>query len=279
MYKEYAGDPKARLNLGILRRLARRMGGGLRQIELMNGLLMSMPGTPIIYYGDEIGMGDNVFLGDRNGLRTPMQWSPDRNAGFSRADPQQLYLPPIMDPVYGYEAVNVEAQSRDRSSLLNWMKRLLQVRRSSQAFGRGTLRFIRPGNRRVLVYLREYGADTILCVANLAPSAQPVELHLADHKGAVPIELLGRAAFPPIGELPYLLTLPGYAFYWFRLSREAEAPPWHDERAAREDLPVLVLIAGWSSFFPERVAPWRANLAGAPRAQLEGRVLPGLMAT
>jgi maltose alpha-D-glucosyltransferase/alpha-amylase len=184
-----------------------------------------------------------------------------------------------MDPVYGYEAVNVEAQSRDRSSLLNWMKRLLQVRRSSQAFGRGTLRIIRPGNRRVLVYVREYGADTILCVANLARSAQPVELDLADHKGAVPIELLGRAAFPPIGELPYLLTLPGYAFYWFRLSREAEAPPWHDERAAREDLPVLVLIEGWSSFFPERVAPWRSNLASALRAQLEGRVVAGFLAT
>jgi len=184
-----------------------------------------------------------------------------------------------MDPVYGYEAVNVEAQSRDRSSLLNWMKRLLQVRRSSQAFGRGTLRFIRPGNRRVLVYLREYGADTMLCVANLARSAQPVELDLADYKGAVPIELLGRAAFPPIGELPYLLTLPGYAFYWFRLSREAEAPPWHDERAAREDLPVVVLIQGWSSFFPERVAPWRASLASALRAQLEGRVVPGFLAT
>jgi maltose alpha-D-glucosyltransferase/alpha-amylase len=208
-----------------------------------------------------------------------MQWSPDRNAGFSRADPQQLYLPPIMDPVYGYEAVNIEAQSRDRSSLLNWMKRLLQVRRSSQAFGRGSLRFIRPGNRRVLVYLREYGTDTILCVANLARSAQPVELDLADYKGAVPIELLGRAPFPPIGELPYLLTLPGYAFYWFRLSREAEAPPWHDERAARDDLPVLVLIAGWSSFFAERVAPWRANLASALRTQLEGRVVAGFLAT
>src|SRR6516225_7761326 len=155
------------------------------------------------------------------------------------------------------------------------MKRMLQVRSSSQAFGRGTLRFIRPGNRRVLVYLRQYAGDTILCVANLSRSAQPVELDLADHRGAVPIELLGRAAFPPIGELPYLLTLPGYACYWFRLSREAEAPPWHDERAAREDLPVLVLIQGWSSFFPERVAPWRVSLASALRAQLEGRVVLG----
>jgi maltose alpha-D-glucosyltransferase / alpha-amylase len=279
MYQAYAADARARLNFGIRRRLAPLLENDLERIKLMNSLLMSMPGAPIIYYGDEIGMGDNVFLGDRNGLRTPMQWSPDRNAGFSRADPQQLYLPPIMDPVYGYEAVNVEAQSRDRSSLLNWMKRLLQVRRSTQAFGRGTLRFIRPGNRRVLVYLREHGADTILCVANLARSAQPVELDLADHKGAVPIEMLGRAAFPPIGELPYLLTLPGYAFYWFRLSREAEAPPWHDERAAREDLPVLVLIEGWSSFFAERVAPWRANLVSALRAQLEGRVVPGFLAT
>ncbi len=279
MYQAYAADARARLNLGIRRRLAPLLDNDPERIKLMNSLLLSMPGAPIIYYGDEIGMGDNVFLGDRNGLRTPMQWSPDRNAGFSRADPQQLYLPPIMDPIYGYEAVNVEAQSRDRSSLLNWMKRMLQVRRSSQAFGRGTLRFIRPGNRRVLVYLRQYEADTILCVANLARSAQPVELDLGDHKGAVPIELLGRAPFPPIGELPYLLTLPGYAFYWFRLSRTAEAPPWHDERAAREDLPVLVLIEGWSSFFPDRVAPWRTSLASALRAQLEGRVLPGYLAT
>jgi len=279
MYQSYAADPRARLNLGIRRRLAPLLENDLERIKLMNSLLLSMPGSPVIYYGDEIGMGDNVFLGDRNGLRTPMQWSPDRNAGFSRADPQQLYLPPIMDPVYGYEAVNVEAQIRDRSSLLNWMKRMLQVRRSSQAFGRGTLRFIRPGNRRVLVYLRQFGSDAILCVANLSRSAQPVELDLAEHKGAVPIELLGRAAFPPIGELPYLLTLPGYAFYWFRLSREAEAPPWHDDRTAREDLPTLVLIDGWRSFFPERVDPWRVKLAEALRAQLEGRVVPGYLAT
>jgi maltose alpha-D-glucosyltransferase/alpha-amylase len=207
-----------------------------------------------------------------------MQWSPDRNAGFSRADPQQLFLPPIMDPVYGYQAVNVEAQTRDRSSLLNWMKRLLQVRRASQAFGRGTLRFIRPGNRRVLAYLRQYGGDTILCVANLARSAQPVELDLSEHKGSVPIELLGRSAFPPIGELPYLLTLPGYAFYWFRLSREAEAPPWHEERLPRESLPVLVLVQGWNSFFPERVTATRGALAKALRARLENEVVPAFLA-
>src|SRR6201997_4105236 len=211
MYQAYAADARARLNLGIRRRLAPLLDNDPERIKLMNSLLLSMPGAPIIYYGDEIGMGDNFFLGDRNGLRTPMQWSPDRNAGFSRADPQQLYLPPIMDPIYGYEAVNVEAQTRDRSSLLNWMKRLLQVRRGSQAFGRGTLRFIRPGNRHVLVYLREYGTDLILCVANLARSAQPVELDLAAHKGAVPIELLGRAAVSPVGGPPHPLTLPPYA--------------------------------------------------------------------
>src|SRR5438067_24753 len=278
MYQSYAADPRARLNLGIRRRLAPLLDNDFERIRLMNSLLLSMPGSPIIYYGDEIGMGDNVFLGDRNGLRTPMQWSPDRNAGFSRADPQQLYLPPIMDPLYGYQAVNVEAQSRDRSSLLNWMKRLLQVRSGSQAVGRGTLRFIRPGNRHVLVYLRQYGDDTILCVANLSRSAQPVELDLVEHKGAVPIELLGRAPFPPVGDLPYLLTLPGYAFYWFRLSREAEAPPWHGERLAPEDLPVMVLVQGWSSFFPERVAPWRQALARARRRQLEGRVVSGFLA-
>ncbi len=278
MYRAYAAEPRARLNLGIRRRLAPLMENDLERIKLMNSLLLSMPGSPSIYYGDEIGMGDNFFLGDRNGLRTPMQWSPDRNAGFSLADPQQLYLPPIMDPVYGYQAVNVEAQTRDRSSLLNWMKRLLQVRRMSQAFGRGTLRFIRPGNRHVLVYLREYQADTILCVANLSRSAQPVELNLASYKGTVPIELLGHTVFPPVGTLPYLLTLPGYAFYWFRLSREAEAPPWHDEHAAPEDLPVLVLIEGWNGFFPERVAQWRVAHATQLAAQLE-RVVAALVAT
>src|SRR5256714_14744805 len=175
------------------------MDNDRRKMELMSSLLMSFPVTPVIYYGDEIGMGDNIYLGDRNGVRTPMQWSPDRNAGFSRADPQQVYLPPIMDPIYGYEAVNVEAQMRDRSSLLNWMKRMLQVRKSSQAFGRGTLRFIRPGNRKVLVYLREYQNDKILCVVNLARSAQPVEVDLSEFKGRVPIELIARTPFPPIG--------------------------------------------------------------------------------
>ncbi|HZO20974.1 MAG TPA: maltose alpha-D-glucosyltransferase [Steroidobacteraceae bacterium] len=279
MYRMYAADPRARLNLGIRRRLAPLMENDPERIKLMNSLLLSMPGAPIIYYGDEIGMGDNFFLGDRNGVRTPMQWSPDRNAGFSRADPQQLYLPPIMDPIYGYEAVNVEAQTRDRSSLLNWMKRMLQVRKTSQAFGRGTLRFIRPGNRKVLVYLREYGPDSILCVVNLARSAQPVEVDLADFKGTVPIELIGRTPFPPVGDLPYLLTLPGYGFYWFQLSRDQQPPSWHDERLPREDLPVLVLFDGWTSFFPERVANWRSGLATKLREQLETRVAPKYIAS
>jgi len=279
MYKMYAVDARARLNLGIRRRLAPLLDNDPDRIKLMNGLLLSMPGSPIIYYGDEIGMGDNIYVGDRNGVRTPMQWSPDRNGGFSRADPQQLYMPPVMDPIYGFQAVNVEAQTRDRSSLLNWMKRMLQVRKSSQAFGRGTLRFIRPGNRKVLAYVREYADDTILCVVNLARSAQPVELDLSEFKGRVPIEMIGRTSFPPVGDLPYLLTLPGYAFYWFRLSREAEAPAWHEERLAREDAPVLVLINGWHSFFPEHVALWRGGLAARLRSQFEERALPQYLAT
>jgi maltose alpha-D-glucosyltransferase/alpha-amylase len=279
MYNMYAADSQARLNLGIRRRLAPLLENDTGRIQVMNGLLLSMPGSPIIYYGDEIGMGDNFYLGDRNGVRTPMQWSPDRNAGFSRADPQRLYFPPIMDPIYGYQAVNVEAQTRDRSSLLNWMKRMLQVRKSSHAFGRGTMRFIRPGNRKVLAYVRELaGEDTILCVVNLARSAQPVELNLAEFKGLVPIEMMGRTAFPPVGELPYLLTLPSHTFYWFRLSREAEAPAWHEERLAREDAPVLVLIEGWDSFFPERATIWRRRFAERLRSQLEEVALPQYIA-
>jgi len=278
MYKMYAADARARLNLGIRRRLAPLMDNDLDRIKLMNSMLLSMPGSPIIYYGDEIGMGDNFYLGDRNGVRTPMQWSPDRNAGFSRCDPQGLYLPPIMDPIYGYESVNVEAQTRDRSSLLNWMKRMLQTRKGTQAFGRGTMKFIRPGNRKVLVYLREYGDDIILCVANLARSAQPVELELSAYKGTVPIEMLGRTPFPPVGDLPYMLTLPGYGFYWFKLSREVEAPSWHEERLPRDDLPVLVLIDGWKSFWAERPGNWRSSATSKLRAQLEERVLPAFVA-
>ena len=219
-------------------------------------------------------MGDNIYLGDRNGVRTPMQWSPDRNAGFSRSDPQRLYLPPIMDSIYGYEAVNVEAQTRDHSSLLNWMKRVLAVRQSTSAFGRGRITFLRPGNRKILAYVREYGDDAVLCVANLARSAQPVELDLTRFRGRVPVEMLGRAAFPPVGELPYLLTLPAHGFYWFRLAADAEVPHWHEERLVREDLPVLVLFDGWNSLFRDRVVPWRIAMAERTRSQLEREVLP-----
>ncbi|MDH3562545.1 MAG: maltose alpha-D-glucosyltransferase, partial [Gammaproteobacteria bacterium] len=278
MYRMYAADPRSRLNLGIRRRLAPLMDNDFEKIRLMNSLLLSMPGSPILYYGDEIGMGDNIYLGDRNGVRTPMQWSPDRNAGFSHADPQRLFLPPIMDPVYGFEAVNVEAQSRDPSSLLNWMKRLLSVRKSHQAFGRGALHFLKPGNRKILAFLREYENETILCVANLARSAQPVELDLGKYKGCVPVEMMGRTAFPPIGELPYLLTLHGHGFYWFRLAKGEEVPSWHEERLPREELPLLVLFDGWSSFFRERVVPWRIGMADKVRIQLENNVLPHFMA-
>ena len=231
LWDTYAADKRARINLGIRRRLAPLMGRDRRRIELMKALLFTMPGTPIIYYGDEIGMGDNIFLGDRDGVRTPMQWSPDRAGGFSRADPPQLALPPIQDPLYGYEVVNVEAQERDGHSLLNWTKRMLAVRQRYQAFGRGTQRFLKPRNRKVLAYLREHASPEgdgaiILCVANLASSAQAVELEMGDLAGRVPVELSGETPFPAIGQLPYLLTLPPYTFYWFRLDPEAAAPDW-----------------------------------------------------
>src|ERR1043166_1877421 len=189
MYQMYAAEPRARINLGIRRRLAPLMDNDPDKIKLMNSLLLSMPGSPIIYYGDEIAMGATVYLGARTGVRTPMQWSPDRDAGFSTADPQRLYLPPIMDPIYGYQAVNVEAQLRDSASLLNWMRRVLAVRKAHKAFGRGTLTFLRPGNRKILAYLREHAQQVVLCVVNLARSAQPVELDLAAYRGRVPVEL------------------------------------------------------------------------------------------
>ena len=278
MYRMYAADKRARINLGIRRRLAPLMENDRARIELMNSLLLSMPGSPIIYYGDEIGMGDNIFLGDRDGVRTPMQWSSDRNGGFSRADPQRLYLPPIQDPVYGFEAINVEAQSRAPGSLLAWTRRLLAARRSSPAFGRGRFALLAPGNRKVLAYLREHGDEVILCVANLARSAQPVELDLARFKGRVPVELLGRTAFPPIGELPYLMTLPAHGFYWFRLATDARPPQWHEERLAPDALPVLVLFDGWASLFRERVVPWRIGLAERTRAAFERDLLPAFLA-
>ncbi len=279
MYNTYASDVRARINLGIRRRLAPLMENDRDRIKLMDSLLLSMPGSPILYYGDEIGMGDNVFIGDRNGVRTPMQWSPDRNAGFSRADPQRLYLPPIMDAVYGYASINVEAQSRDPNSLLSWTKRMLAVRKTSQAFGRGTRRFLRPGNRKILAYLRQYGEDSILCVANLSRSAQPVELDLSEFKGRVPVEMLGRTTFPPIGDLPYLLTLSAHGFYWFRLTADAEAPAWHEQIMSLDERPVLVLFDGWSSLFRDRVVPWRIAMAEKTRAQLETEALPRFIET
>jgi maltose alpha-D-glucosyltransferase/alpha-amylase len=276
MYQMYAADKRARINLGIRRRLAPLMENDRDRIKLMKGMLLSMPGSPIIYYGDEIGMGDNVFVGDRNGVRTPMQWSPDRNAGFSRADPQRLYLQPIMGATYGYEALNVEAQARDSSSLLNWTKRMLAVRNTSHAFGRGRRRFLKPGNRKILAYLSEYEDDLILSVFNLSRAAQPVELDLGEWKGRVPVEMLGRTSFPPIGELPYLLTLPSYGFYWFRLTLDAEMPSWHQEGigVALQDRPTLVLFDGWTSFFRDKVMPWRIGMAERMRVQFETDTLP-----
>ena len=220
MYREYAEDRQMRLNIGIRRRLAPLVENSPRRIELLNSLLFSLPGTPVIYYGDEIGMGDNIYLGDRNGVRTPMQWSIDRNAGFSRAEAARLYLPVIQDPVYGYQAVNVEAQQKTPSSRLHFMKRMISLRRQHRAFGRGSMEILESENRAVLAYLRRYRGEVILVVANLSRFAQPVELDLREFEGRTPVELFGRTEFPRIGELPYLLTLGPHGFIWFRLETE-----------------------------------------------------------
>ena len=219
MYDEYASDKAMRLNLGIRRRLAPLLDNDRRRIELMNGLLMSLPGTPIIYYGDEIGMGDNIKLGDRNGVRTPMQWDGSWNGGFSAADPEALYSPLMLNPVYGFQAVNVASQKRFDHSLLRWMQRLISVRKSVPAFGRGSIEFLYPANHRVLAYVRKLGKETVLTVNNLSSSAQAVELDLRQYKGNILIEMFGRNIFPRVGELPYLLTLGPYQFYWFRLRK------------------------------------------------------------
>ncbi|ARO33999.1 trehalose synthase/alpha amylase protein (plasmid) [Rhizobium sp. NXC14] len=240
LWETYASDKRARINLGIRRRLAPLMERDRRRIELMNALLLSMPGTPVIYYGDEIGMGDNIYLGDRDGVRTPMQWSPDRNGGFSRTDPARLVLPPIADPLYGFEAVNVEAQSTDAHSLLNWTRKMLALRGRHPAFGRGSLRFLSPENRKILAYLREYNGETLMCVANLSRLPQAVELDLSAFEGRVPIELTGMSPFPPIGQLTYLLTLPPYGFFWFQLEADADPPAWRT--APPEQLPDLVTM-------------------------------------
>jgi maltose alpha-D-glucosyltransferase/alpha-amylase len=223
MYLAYGGEPRMRLNLGIRRRLAPLLDNNPRRIELMNSLLFSFPGTPIIYYGDEIGMGDNIYLGDRNGVRTPMQWTTDRNAGFSRANPARLYSPVIMDPVYGYESVNVEAQESDSSSMLHWMRNMIALRKLYRVFGRGSLEFLSPRNRKILAYLRRDEADQVLCVANLSRFSQPVELDLSALAGMVPVEMLGYTEFPRIGTEPYRLSLSPYAFFWFELQPAAAA--------------------------------------------------------
>ena len=224
MYRIYATEPRAKINVGIRRRLAPLMENDRRRIELLTGLLLSMPGTPIIYYGDEIGMGDNVYLNDRDGVRTPMQWSIDRNGGFSRSDPARLFLPPIQDAVYGYQAVNVESQSRSPSSMLNWLRKLIAVRQNYKAFGRGTLQFLQPANRKVIAFVREYENERVLCVANLARSAQQVSLDLSTYRDCVPVEMMGWSAFRTVGNDPYVLTLPGHGFYWFQLTESADAP-------------------------------------------------------
>jgi maltose alpha-D-glucosyltransferase / alpha-amylase len=217
MWDEYAKEPRARINLGIRRRLAPLMDGDRRRIELMTGLLMSLPGSPILYYGDEIGMGDNVYLGDRNGVRTPMQWNSGLNAGFSAADPERLWLPLVSNALYGYQAVNVESQQRNPTSLLNWTRRLIEVRRSTRVFGRGTIAFLKPDNHRVLAFTRALKPETVLSVNNLAGTAQAVELDLSAFSGAIPIEMFGGSIFPRIGREPYIMMMGPYDFYWFRL--------------------------------------------------------------
>jgi len=237
MYNEYAKDKRMRINVGIRRRLAPLLDGGRRQIELMNALLFSMPGTPIVYYGDEIGMGDNIFLGDRNGVRTPMQWSGSWNSGFSSADSAALYSPVIVDAPYGYQAVNVMAQERTQTSLLRWMRRTIAVRQRYQAFGRGKFEPVWTQNRRVLVFLRRYQDQTILCVNNLSRYAQPVQLDLCEFQGLVPMELYSSQPFPAIGEAPYFLTLGPHTFFWFQLlPADAEFPPPPRAPKARDEL-------------------------------------------
>ncbi len=221
MWGEYAKDPRMKANIGIRRRLAPLLENDRNQLELFTALLLSLPGSPVLYYGDEIGMGDNIWLGDRDGVRTPMHWTPDRNAGFSTCDPGRLFLPVIMDPVYGYQALNVEAELRNSTSFLHWTRRMVEVRKQNPAFGLGSFTDLGGSNPSVLAYVREFGDDLVLCVNNLSRFAQPVELDLRKWEGIEPVELLGGVRFPRIGELPYLLTIAGHGFYWFRLPREA----------------------------------------------------------
>ncbi|MEO8745286.1 MAG: maltose alpha-D-glucosyltransferase [Candidatus Dormiibacterota bacterium] len=251
MYRAYTQDRAARINLGIRRRLAPLLGNDRRRIELMNGLLFSLPGTPVLYYGDEIGMGDNIFLGDRNGVRTPMQWSADRNAGFSRANRQRLYLPVITDPEYHYETVNVEAQAQNPHSTLSWMKRLIALRKRHRAFGRGTLELLRPENRKVLAYIRRYESEQILCVANLSRFLQAVELDLSKWKGLVPVELFSSNEMPVVGDAPYFLTLGPHSFYWFALQPRATPMLQSDGAQAQSALPEIRVEGGWEAALVE----------------------------
>jgi maltose alpha-D-glucosyltransferase/alpha-amylase len=264
MYRAYANDPQARINLGIRHRLAPLLGNNRRRIELMNGLLFSLPGTPVLYYGDEIGMGDNIYLGDRNGVRTPMQWSSDRNAGFSRGNPQKLYLPVIIDPEYHFEAVNVEAQQNNPNSLLWFMKRLIALRKRHKAFGRGRLEFLHPANRKVLAFLRRYsphvdpstegrgladGEEVILVVANLSRFVNHAEMDLSQFEGLVPVELFSRNAFPPIGKLPYLFTFGPHTLYWFSLERQPVRGPVRLSPRTETEIPTLHVSVTWEELF------------------------------
>ena len=242
MYLAYSADPRMRINVGIRRRLAPLVDNNRRRIELLNSLLLSFPGTPILYYGDEIGMGDNIYLGDRNGVRTPMQWNSDRNAGFSKAVPAKLYFPVIMDPIWGYQAINVEAQQSDPSSLLHWTRNMIALRKLFRVFGRGTLEFLHPENRKILAYVRRINdegdgrSETVLCVANLSRFAQPVSLNLAQFDGMIPVEMLGYVPFPPIGQTPYAVTLAPYSFFWLELQ---PAPERMETPVVESDEPAL----------------------------------------
>ena len=271
MYFAYSADPRMRVNVGIRRRLAPLVDNNRRRIELLKSLLFSFPGTPILYYGDEIGMGDNIYLGDRNSVRTPMQWTSDRNAGFSKCNPARLYLPVVMDPIYGYQVVNVEAQLSDQSSLLHWTRNMIALRKLFQVFGRGTLTFLNPANRKILAYLRELDhgdgyCETVLCVANLSRFAQPVTLDLSNYAGCQPVEMLGYVSFPPIRDGPYPLTLTPYSFLWLELQATG---------AVDESSPELTAQVAEDSFDEEAVAGlvvtsgWREFLASAGRSILE----------
>ncbi len=272
LWNHYAADRRARINLGIRRRLAPLLERDRRRVELLNSLLLSMPGTPILYYGDEIGMGDNIYLGDRDGVRTPMQWSMDRNGGFSRADPARLVLPPIMDPQYGFQSVNVEAQLGDPHSLLNSMRRMLTVRGQHQAFSRGSMRMLYPANRNILAYMRELTnedgtTESLLCVANVARTAQAVELDLTDYQGRVPVEMTGGSAFPPVEEVRYNLTLSPYGFFWFLMASESEMPSWH--LPPPEPMPEYITLIT-RRHLQEVLKP-------GPRKELEQEVLPSYL--